>query len=394
MADSRPTPAKKILIVDDDLDTLKLVGTTLEKQGFVIFAAKDGKEALAKIAENVPDLVLLDIMMPEMDGYEVTRRLRANPETAQLPIILFTAKGQVEDKVAGLDVGANEYLTKPTHPAELIARVRNLLNRPVSNVFQSPRVRATTTLPTVIGIMAGKGGQGVSTLAVNLATAFQQQFTGAKVLFAELRPGCGDIGIQFGYKNPQGLNELLKKNNPDIHRGVVENSLITHKSGLRMLLSSNQPSDVGLFSNGEQMSSIVRELSRIAPYLVLDLGVGLHTTTEKALDQCTKLIIVVEPDPHTMPHTKSLIENLKEIGFSANKIIAVMVHRVRTEQAMNAADLQRELGLEISAVFTPAPELAYQAAQIHQSMLTVEPESFTAQQTKKLAKLIIEPVPA
>jgi DNA-binding response OmpR family regulator len=395
MPDPGQNPAKKILIVDDDLDTLKLVGTTLEKQGFIIIASKDGFEAMDKVAQHMPDLVLLDIMMPEMDGYEVTRRLRANPETEHIPIILFTAKGQVEDKVAGLDVGANEYLTKPTHPAELIARVRNLLNRPTTSSIQPPSVRrGTTTLPTVIGVMAGKGGQGVSTLSANLATAFQQRFGGAQVLLAELRPGRGDISIQFGYTNPQGLSELLKKKVQDIHRGVVENALVTHKSGLKMMLSSYQPSDVALFSNSEQMTSIVRELSKMAPYVVLDLGVGLHPTTEKALDQCTKLIIVVEPDPHTLPHTKSLIEDLKKIGFSANKIMAVMVHRVRTEQTMNAADIQRELELEFSAVFTPAPELAFRAVQMHQSMLTVEADSFTAQQTLKLVKLIMEPAPA
>ena len=114
MSSQRPNAAQKILIVDDDLDTLKLVGTTLEKQGFIIVAAKDGMETMEIVSQDMPDLIILDIMMPQMDGYEVTRRLRANPETAHIPIILFTAKGQVQDKVTGLDVGANEYITKPT----------------------------------------------------------------------------------------------------------------------------------------------------------------------------------------------------------------------------------------------------------------------------------------
>ena len=79
-------------MADDDLETLKLVGTTLEKQGFIIVAAKDGLEVMEKVSQHMPDLILLDIMMPQLDGYEVTRRLRANPETAHIPIILFTPK--------------------------------------------------------------------------------------------------------------------------------------------------------------------------------------------------------------------------------------------------------------------------------------------------------------
>lgn len=388
----RQTPAQKILLVDDDLDTLKLVGTTLEKQGYIIIAAKDGVEALEKVAEHTPDLILLDIMMPRMDGYEVTRRLRSDPSTAGIPIILFTAKGQVEDKVAGLEVGADEYLTKPTHPAELIARVRNLLKRPTS--LPTPPKEGTVMLGMVVGVMAGKGGQGVSTLAVNLAAGFYQLFEGTQVLLAELRPGRGDIGIQFGYTNPQGLNDLLKKRVQDIHRRVVESALVTHKSGIKMLLSSHQPLDVSLFSAAEQMASIVRELARIAPYAVLDLGIGLHNTTQRALEQCSKLIVIVEPDPHTMLHTKSLLDDLKKIGFPSKKIMAVMVHRVRTEQAISANDVQKSLGMEVSAVFTPAPELAYRAAHTHQSMLATDPESFTAQQTLKLVNLITELVPA
>ena len=395
MPDPRQNPSKKILVVDDDLDTLKLVGTTLEKQGFIIVAAKDGVEAMERVAQHQPDLILLDIMMPNMDGYEVTKRLRANPETADVPIILFTAKGQVEDKVAGLDVGANEYLTKPTHPAELIARVRNLLSRVGTSTLHPPAPRpGTTSLATIVGVLAGKGGQGVSTLSVNLSTGFQRRVPGAQVILAELRPGRGDISVQMGYANPQGLSELLKKKAPDIHRGVVENALVTHKSGLRMLLSSYQPTDVALLSNGEQMAVVIRELARMAPYLVLDLGVGLHPTTQHAIKQCSKLVLVVEPDPHTMVQIKSLVDDLKKIGFSANKIVAVLVHRVRTDQAMNVADVQRTLGLEIGTVFTPAPELAFKAAQLQQAMIAVEPDSFIAQQTLKLVNQIMEPVTA
>lgn len=386
--------SQKILIVDDDLDTLKLVGTTLEKQGFIIIAAKDGAEALDKVAQQKPDLIILDIMMPQLDGYEVTRRLRSNPETADIPIILFTAKGQVEDKVAGLDVGANEYLTKPTHPAELIARVRNLLKRPTIPT-QIPRTQAgPAQLATVIGVMAGKGGQGVSTLSVNLATGFQRRNPGAQVILLELRPGRGDIGIQIGYTNPQALSDLLKKKVQNIHHSVVENALVTHKSGLKMLLSSHDPMDATLMANGEQTTAIIQELARMASYLVLDLGVGLHPTTQHALQQCSKVVVVVEPDPHAMAHAHSLIDDLKKIGVSENKILAVVVHRVRTEQAMNAADVQRALGLEINAVFTPAPELAFRAIQMHQTMVTLEPDSYTAQQTLKLVDKIMEPVTA
>ena len=121
--------AEKILIIDDDMDTLRLVGLMLQRQGYEIVAANNGTQGLEKAFGEKPDLILLDIMMPDMDGYEVARQLRDNPLTKYTPILMFTAKTQLDDKVTGFEVGADDYLTKPTHPSELQAHVKALLAR-------------------------------------------------------------------------------------------------------------------------------------------------------------------------------------------------------------------------------------------------------------------------
>jgi DNA-binding response OmpR family regulator len=120
---------EKILMVDDDVDTLRLVGLMLERQGYATCAAVDGTQGLSLAESEIPDLILLDVMMPDIDGYEVARRLRANPITADIPIIMFTAKSQVDDKVVGFEAGADAYLTKPTQPRELFAHMKAILSR-------------------------------------------------------------------------------------------------------------------------------------------------------------------------------------------------------------------------------------------------------------------------
>jgi DNA-binding response OmpR family regulator len=118
-----------ILVVDDDVDIARFVEMNLVMEGFDVVVAHDGAAALEMVRKVTPDLVILDLMMPEVDGVEVTRRLRADAMTSALPIIMLTAKGQTPDKVLGLQAGADDYMVKPFDTLELVVRVRNTLRR-------------------------------------------------------------------------------------------------------------------------------------------------------------------------------------------------------------------------------------------------------------------------
>lgn len=124
MTDERP---QRILVVDDHPDNVEIIEARLSSRGYRVEAATNGEEALAKVHENPPHLILLDVMMPVMDGFEVSRRLKRDPSLPYIPIILVTARGETEDKVEGLDAGADDYLTKPINFPELEARVRSML---------------------------------------------------------------------------------------------------------------------------------------------------------------------------------------------------------------------------------------------------------------------------
>ncbi len=255
--------AEKILIVDDDLDTLRLVGLLLERQGYQIIVADNGSQALDKSLTESPEIILLDVMMPDMDGFEVARRLRANEMTAAIPIIFFTAKTQVDDKVTGFEAGADDYLTKPVHPAELTARVKAILARSGKEKVVLPE--ADGDKGKVIGVLAARGGVGVTSLVINLAVALYQE-SNRSVIAAELRPGQGTISLDLGYNNPLGLINLLQMKAEDISRQQVEAELVEHNSGIHLLLSSYQPSDSQFLLAIPQFSKIVKHLAHLADY--------------------------------------------------------------------------------------------------------------------------------
>jgi two-component system phosphate regulon response regulator PhoB len=123
------TTSKRVLVVDDEPDALELVEFNLKAAGFEVVTAPDGETALNKARSLLPALIVLDIMLPEMDGMEVCRILRRDPVTAAIPIIMLTAKAGEIDRVVGLELGADDYVTKPFSPRELVLRVRGLLRR-------------------------------------------------------------------------------------------------------------------------------------------------------------------------------------------------------------------------------------------------------------------------
>ena len=120
---------KKILVVDDEADILNLLDYNLERAGFEVHTAKDGPEALDLAGKKAPDLILLDIMLPDMEGTEVLKRLKERESTRGIPVVMLTAKGEEVDKIVGFELGAEDYITKPFSPRELVLRVRAVLKR-------------------------------------------------------------------------------------------------------------------------------------------------------------------------------------------------------------------------------------------------------------------------
>jgi pilus assembly protein CpaE len=375
---------EKILVVDDDLDTLRLVGLMLQRQGYQITAADNGAQALTLAQSEFPNLILLDVMMPGMDGYEVARRLRANPGTANIPIIMFTAKSQVDDKVLGFEVGVDDYLTKPTQPRELFAHVKAVLARGRKTGATSVPAVPSRERGYVIGVLAVKGGLGVSTLALNLGISLRTR-TKKDVIIAELRPGEGTMALDLGYLNPEGMNRLLQRGTTEIKLQDVESELLTHKTDVRLLLSSYNPLDARYLAHPEAFETIAQHLAFLASYIVLDFGPSISPINDKTLSVCDEVIVVLEPIPHTLTRTHLLIDALTARGFGEGRINTVLYNRQRTEMQFSLAQVQKEYKHPIGIVFTAAPELVYQAARNNIPLVVQHPDNLTSQQFLKLA---------
>jgi len=378
--------AEKILIVDDDVETLHLVGLLLERQGYDIVVAESGKRALEKIENENPDLIILDIMMPEMSGIDVARHLRSQESTNLTPIIMFTAKSQIDDKVEGLEAGADAFLVKPSQPRELFAQIKVLLARAKSSRKTSPATVTKQELPPglMIGVLSAKGGLGVSSITTNLGIALHKN-SNKSVLITDFRPGSSDVGLELGYSNPLNLTALLQMPPNEINAKDIINQMITHHSGVHLLLSPRRAKDAEYATMIDSFTAIAQQLPFASDYVVLDLGPTLPPLTKAVINFCDEIIIVIEPTITGAEQAKILLEDLLELGFSEGRLRPVLVNRIRSSIQLGWSDVQETIGIKLGAIFTPAPDLAYMANAQSNPMILQQPKSITTEQFKKLA---------
>ncbi|MDX1991489.1 MAG: response regulator [bacterium] len=369
--------SEKILIVDDDIDSLKLIGLMLQRHGYEVIAASSGNQAISKTLSERPDLVILDVMMPDMNGYEVCRRLRANPDTQPIPIIMFTAKTLIDDKVAGFEAGADDYLTKPTHPAELASRVSTILQRTAS------QRRKEVGRGTAIGLLGVKGGLGTTTLALNLGAAMKM--AGENPVVTDFRLGCGSLGLYMGLPRAAGLAAVLGQSASEIRPNVIEKELIVHPTGLRALLSSTKPKEALLSYSLDSAAAVVKGLRSLAKPVIADLGSGYTPLIARLQAEMDLILLLVEQNGATLSIARELLYEIDPEG--KGRVQIVVMNRAGTPQTA-WSEVEAALGQEIRAIISPAGDLALAAMNAGTPMVNYQPSAIVSNQMMKLAETL------
>lgn len=371
----------KVLIVEDDLDSLRLIGLMLEAKGYSIVAAQTGPQALDKAAEEAPDLIVLDLMIPGIDGYEVCRRLRAAPQTAAIPVIMLTARAQVADKVAGFEAGADEYLTKPIHPAELVTRIEALLARTVRLGAPSPAPQRAK----VIGFLGCKGGVGTSTLVVNTGVMLAREpGRDCKVALVDFRRGKSTLALQLGLQVRGGLQTLLEHPAGTLDGEKVQAQMRRHTSGVLVLGGEVAPVGVLPLVMPSHATAIVGHLQAIADYVLIDMGADLDPVNQALLRSIGYVLVVIEPQRTALLLAQALLAGLDQLDFGRHRTGLIVQHRAPSAVTLSTEMVESFLQQEVNVIVPPAPELSFQAAETGTPMVLIQAGSTVATQLRQL----------
>ncbi len=396
--------AERILVIDDHKETLNLVAVILKREGYRVFTASSGKEGIATAKQELPNLILLDVMMPEMDGLETCRRIRKISEIKQVPVILFTAKNQADEKWEGFQAGATDYLTKPTDAEELKKRVRAILDRaphaPSSTVSLSSTQTAAKLAqngakkqspkrpqprPQIITFIGSRGGCGTTTAAINSAMMLSRTYN---TLLVDLDMTQGHIGTYLNRKVTGGLNELATSSVVSIS-AQVPNEVMGITAQLQMLLSKPNLSGELLTLTSEHIPHLAEALLRSGSQVLVDAGLGVTDLNRPLLERADHLVICIKPERIAVAAAKPLLTYLNEIILPTAEIHVLVIDFGQGTPLPTKA-VETYLGHKISHKITIPPQKMANAVNKAKPLVMVYPDSSLPSDFTKMTELLLE----
>jgi len=307
-----------ILIVDDNEVILKLVAATLKIDGYEIYTASNGSEALEKVGKIRPNMAILDVMMPDMDGYELCQRMRQMPVTANIPILILTAFGEINEKLKAFEAGADDFMPKPFQPRELQARVKVHLRRALA---QTPALESNVQAKK-IAVFSLRGGVGVSSLATNLAVGLQQTWQ-LPCLLIDMALVNGQAALMLDLPLRNTWTDLGKNSPDEIDEEVLHKTLLHHDTGLDVLAAPQRIADADRVTS-EHVTKVLELAESKYHYIIIDFPHDFSSTTLAALDRADLILLLVSPEIAAVRCADGALAVFQELNYPPEKIQLVL----------------------------------------------------------------------
>jgi len=369
-----------IVLVDDDRVIQKMVGGFLQRRGYAVRTAHDGIEALRFVRDRIPDLVITDVRMPELNGIELTSRLRAHHRTAGVPILMFSELSGAPDALAGYAAGADDYLPKPFELEILEAKVQSLLRRSAGATAKRNRGR-------MILFAHAKGGVGTTCLAVNTAVLLAAQ-SSKPVGLLDLDVEFGDSAVYLNLHPHRTLADLKAPPGALVDETSFE-GFVTESGSVRLVVGSDFPERAELVTLPAIQLAIDR-LSATCQYVLVDSPASFSERTLTALDTCDLICLVTSASLPSLKATRRCLVLFDTLGVSPQRVRLILNHS--TPHAMDIGVAAAVLGRHPDFVIQNSGSLE-RAASTGRPLVAADPADPLVSDLRKLADSIVASLP-
>ncbi len=316
---------KKILVVDDEFTIRYLVEHQLKRHGFESIMAKDGPGALEAARKHQPDLIVLDIMMPNMSGFDVCRQLKADPKSAKIPIIFLTALSNKNDKLRAFEMGADDYLTKPFQADEFIAHITAILRRRSGPAASAASQPAKQENGRIAAFYSPKGGVGVSTLAVQMGEALALR-EGLQVVLIDLALPLGGLAVMLKLYSARHILNLLSNSSESPPLSLKEIMFFSqrHRANLHIIPAPGYYINPQEKPSTERLKQLLGLLKTNGYYILLDLNSALTPITFTALQCADKGFILTSGQELSNKNLDTFLSAAPKLGLNAQRLLPVI----------------------------------------------------------------------
>ncbi len=306
----------RVLYIDDEPINHQLVTHALQPLGYQISFAEDGTSGITQARNLKPDIVITDVMMPDINGYEVTRQLRRDPQFAGTPILVLTAQSGLQDKLKAFEAGADDYLSKPFEAAELAARITALLRR-VETAHAFLLTQPTTETARIIALHSLRGGTGCSTLAVNLGISLASLWKNTILL--DLTMTAGQVALMLNMNLRRTWADVTRFEVGELDMDALNSVISMHESGLAFIAAPTFPAE-GESLRGETLLTALSLLKHHYNYIVADLPHDFSDVALQALDSADMILMVATPDMASVRAAAAAMDTYSKLGYPGEKI--------------------------------------------------------------------------
>ncbi len=368
----------RVLVVDDTKLITKMIRDKLVAAGYEVAEAYDGPDALNKIKSFGPDLIILDIMLPGMDGYQVARFVRQDPQSLHTPILMLSAKSGIQEKIAGFESGADDYLTKPFDPTELELRVRALISRARAARTEEP----VATRGKIITAFSLRGGAGTTVLAVNLAACLAQLFE-QEVPLVDLSVETGGASILLDLLPRMTLSHLAKEDVGVIDQSLIKEYLAPHASGVRLLAAPSTPVLAEVVTP-TLINHVLTTLRSSYAHIVVDTSHTLGEISLAALDISDVILLLVPPDMVSLKAATGALETFASLGYPENRTVIVL-NWVFPRRGLPQKEIEAALTRPIRAVIPYEADAVLRSINEGVPLILAQPSLAWSQSVEALA---------
>lgn len=349
----------RVLLIDDEQFYFKLIQKKLKESDYNLEYAKSSAEGLAKISSFDPELLIVDLMLPDMDGFQILERLRRDPKFSSVPVIVITAKDQLDEKLKAFELGADDYLVKPFQPEELVARMGILIRRGRAAQAAQSKAAEKAKNASLYVVHSLRGGLGCSSIVVNLGLAFDKLW-GKKTLLVDGVLTAGQIALMLDAKSTATWENLVGINDETMDDAVVSEMMCEHKSGIRYIASPRFPIAADTFSN-EILKLFMDKLKAQNDFIVADTSHDFSDMTINMLSMADSILLVMAPEMASLRSTISALEIYDRLGISVEKV-KIILNNNSSNPAIKQAQLEKVLKRAIDFV------LPYEAGEVNRAL--------------------------